>query len=59
MRILRKNNTFVLAEIKQNAAAWDNRKVFGILGLLREYDAKSKGSTPAARRTGSCCANCC
>ena len=43
MRILRKNNTFVLAEIKQNAAAWDNRKVFGILGLLREYDAKSKG----------------
>ena len=43
MRILRKNNTFVLAEIKQNAAAWDNRKVFGILGLLSEYDAKSKG----------------
>ena len=43
MRILRKHNTFVLAEIKQNAAAWDNRKVFGILGLLREYDAKSKG----------------
>ena len=43
MRILRKNNTFVLAEIKQNATAWDNRKVFGILGLLREYDAKSKG----------------
>ena len=43
MRILRKNNTFVLAEIKQNAATWDNRKVFGILGLLREYDAKSKG----------------
>lgn len=43
MRILRKNNTFVLAEIKQNAVAWDNRKVFGILGLLREYDAKSKG----------------
>ena len=43
MRILRKTTTFVLAEIKQNAAAWDNRKVFGILGLLREYDAKSKG----------------
>lgn len=43
MRILRKNNTFVLGEIKQAAAAWDNRKVFNILGLLREYDAKSKG----------------
>ena len=43
MRILRKNNTFVLGEIKQNAARWDNRKVFNILGLLREYDAKSKG----------------
>ncbi len=43
MRILRKNNTFVIGEIKQNAANWDNRKVFRILGLLREYDAKSKG----------------
>lgn len=43
MRILRKNNTFVLGEIKQNAARWNNRKVFQILGLLREYDAKSKG----------------
>ena len=43
MRILRKNNTFVIGEIKQNAANWDNRRVFNILGLLREYDAKSKG----------------
>ena len=43
MRILRKNNTFAIGEIKQNAAGWDNRKVFNILGLLREYDAKSKG----------------
>ena len=43
MRILRKSNTFILGEIKQNAAAWDNRKVFQVLGLLREYDAKSKG----------------
>lgn len=43
MRILRKNNTFVLGEIKQHAAAWDNRRVYAILGLLREYDAKSKG----------------
>ncbi len=43
MRILRKNNTFVVNEIKQHAALWDNRRVFRILGLLREYDAKSKG----------------
>ncbi len=43
MRLLRKNNTFILGEIKQNAARWDNRKVFQVLGLLREYDAKSKG----------------
>ena len=43
MGILRKNNTYVLNEIKQQAALWDNRKVFQVLGLLREYDAKSKG----------------
>ncbi len=43
MRILRKSNTFILGEIKQNASLWDNRKVFQVLGLLREYDAKSKG----------------
>lgn len=43
MRILRKSNTFAVGEIKQAAARWDNRKVFGVLGLLREYDGKSKG----------------
>ena len=43
MRILRKNTAFAVNEIKQHAALWDNRRVFGILGLLREYDAKSKG----------------
>lgn len=43
MRLLRKNNTYVLGEIKQHAALWDNRRVFAVLGLLREYDAKSKG----------------
>ena len=59
MRILKKNNVYVLGEIKQNAANWDNRRVFNILGLLREYDAKSKGMNAGERRTGSCCANCC
>ncbi len=43
MRILRKNNTFILGELKQQATLWNNRKVFNVLGLLREYDAKSKG----------------
>ena len=47
MRILKKSNVYVIGEIKQNAANWDNRKVFNILGLLREYDAKSKGMTAA------------
>ncbi len=43
MKLLRVNNPYAVAEIKQSAAAWDNRRVFAILGLLREYDAKSKG----------------
>lgn len=32
-----------MGELKQTSARWDNRRVFRILGLLREYDAKSKG----------------
>lgn len=43
MRLLKKTNTYAIGEIKQTAAGWDNRKVFQILGLLREYDGKSKG----------------
>ncbi len=43
MKILKKNNTFVLGKLKQQAALWNNRKVFNILGLLRQYDGKSKG----------------
>ena len=43
MRILRLNNPYALGELKQAAGEWPNRKVFAILGLLREYDAKSKG----------------
>ena len=52
MRILKKNNVYVLGEIKQNAAGWDNRKVFNILGLLREYDAKSKGMNAGGASDG-------
>ena len=52
MSILRKNNTFILGEIKQNASLWDNRKVFQVLGLLREYDAKSKGMASGGASDG-------
>ena len=52
MRILRKNNTFVVNEIKQHAALWDNRKVFQVLGLMREYDAKSKGMNTGGASDG-------
>lgn len=41
--ILKTGNIYALRELKQTSALWNNRKVFEILGLLREYDAKSKG----------------
>lgn len=43
MRLLKVNNFYALSELKQCATLWPNKKVFTILGLLREYDAKSKG----------------
>jgi len=43
MKILRVGNPYAVGELKQAAPLWPNRKVFNILGLLREYDAKSKG----------------
>lgn len=43
MRSIRANNIHALRELKANVGRWDNRRVFRILGLLREYDAKSKG----------------
>lgn len=43
VRLIRANNLHALNSIKANIARWDNRRVFAILGLLREYDAKSKG----------------
>ena len=43
MRILKVGNIYAIGELKQTSAAWNNRSVFNILGLLREYDAKSKG----------------
>lgn len=43
MRILKKSNIYVIGELKQQASRWPNKNVFHILGLLREYDGKSKG----------------
>lgn len=42
-RMLKVASPFFLKEYRQAAAAYPNRKVFAILGLLREYDMKSKG----------------
>ncbi len=43
MKLTRTNNPYALKELRRIAPAWPNRRVFRILGLLREYDAKSKG----------------
>ena len=40
---IRANNLHVVKELKANVGRWSNPRVFRILGLLREYDAKSKG----------------
>ncbi|MFI3286665.1 MAG: DNA polymerase III subunit delta [Rikenellaceae bacterium] len=36
-------NIYAIGELRQVAPNWPNKRVFAILGLLREYDAKSKG----------------
>lgn len=43
MKILKVGNIYAIGELKQTSVQWPNRKVFAILGLLREYDARSKG----------------
>ena len=43
MRVLKVNNPYAVGELRQALPAWPNKRVFAILGLLREYDAKSKG----------------
>lgn len=41
--LLKLPNPFFLNEYKQAANIYPNKKVFNILGLLREYDMRSKG----------------
>ena len=43
MRALKVGNVFAINELRQAMPRWPNNKVFGVLGLLREYDCKSKG----------------
>ena len=42
-RALRLNSPYFLKEITRRAGLWQNAKVFKIIGLCAEYDAKSKG----------------
>ena len=42
-RMMKLPNAFFLKEYTQAASLYPNNKVFAILGLLREYDLKSKG----------------
>lgn len=43
MGLVKAGSPTAIQRLKATAAKWDNRKVFGVLGLLREYDARSKG----------------
>ena len=52
MRTLKKSNVYAVDELKQQSARWENRRVFNILGLLREYDGKSKGIDVGAADEG-------
>lgn len=52
MRILKVNNTFIIRELKQSSSTWSNKNVFTVLGLLREYDAKSKGIATGGATNG-------
>ena len=52
LSILKSRNAFALRDLKQYSSTWNNRKVFNILGLLREYDGKSKGIDAGSTSNG-------
>lgn len=52
MRLLKKSSPYFVKEAKTLATQWDNRRVFQIIGLLREYDAKSKGLNAGGASNG-------
>ncbi len=43
MGLLRLPGPYFVKEVREAAAQWPNKITFKVLGLLREYDAKSKG----------------
>ena len=43
MSCIRANNAFVVRELKANIGRWNGPQLFKAVGLLREYDARSKG----------------
>ncbi len=51
-RMLKIGSPFFLAEYRQAAARYPNRKTFGVLGLIREYDMKSKGMNAGGATDG-------
>lgn len=51
-RMLKLTSPFFLKEYQQAANLYPNKKVFVILGLLREYDAKSKGMNSGGASDG-------
>ncbi|MBO5820740.1 MAG: DNA polymerase III subunit delta, partial [Alistipes sp.] len=42
-RAVRANNIYALRDLRANIGRWNGPQLFKVLGLLREYDAKSKG----------------
>lgn len=52
MKILKVGNPYAVSELKQVCGLWHNRKVYFILGLMREYDAKSKGMNRGGESDG-------
>jgi DNA polymerase-3 subunit delta len=52
MAMLRLPGVFVVNELKAQASLWPNKITFRVLGLLREYDAKSKGMNDGGMSDG-------
>ena len=49
---LKSSNIYALRDIKSYSQLWPRPKVFAILGLLREYDGKSKGIDSGGKSDG-------
>lgn len=49
---LKSSNIYAIRDLKSYSQMWPRPKVFAILGLLREYDAKSKGIDNGGKSDG-------